>query len=137
MSILSAGCVSTTDSNTTFTKVATKHEGLHERKHTKQIKNLIGVSPVSNPWCGYYMAYVVKKSGKTPPKGYPRARAWLKYGKAVKKSDIRRNDIVVVGNHVALVTKVEGKKIHVISGNFSNKIGRGIYNINRIEGIRR
>lgn len=98
---------------------------------------MIGANPASTPWCGYYAAYVVKKAGKTPPKNYPKARSWIHYGKAVKKSDIRVGDVVVVGNHVAFVTKVSGKKIHVVSGNYSNQVGYGVYNLGQIGHIRR
>ena len=136
LSISVMGCTTNT-SNSQLVTVATKYNGLHERKHRKQIQGLIGVSPTRYPWCGYFAAAVVKKAGKTPPKNYPRARAWMKYGKAVKKSDIRKGDIIVLGNHVAIVTRVEGKRIHHISGNYSNKVGYGVYNLSRIEAIRR
>lgn len=138
LALMTSACASTGTTGTPkVVAEASKYQGLHELKHTKKIKAVIGVNPARTPWCGYFAAAMVKKAGKTPPKNYPKARSWLKYGKAVKKSEIRAGDIVVVRNHVAIVTKVVGNRVHVISGNYSNKIEKGSYSKGQIAAARR
>jgi hypothetical protein len=106
--------------------------GLNERTHTARIQEFIGVNPRYSPWCGYFAAAVIRERGGTPPSGYPRARAWLNYGRSIPARQARAGDIVVVGRHVSIVTSVTSDRINVISGNFSNSVQRHSYGFGQV-----
>lgn len=133
-----SGCVTTSSVKSgNMATLAMKYDGLHERTHNKKLRKILNVNPARVPWCGYFLGYIAKKSGKVPPKGYPKARAWLNYGKKIDRKHVRPDDIVVVGNHVGIVVSVEKNGVYLVSGNHSNKVGKSLYTWNRISGIRR
>ena len=104
--------------------VMSRYEGLHERSNRNTLRKMLGVNPVSTPWCGAFMTFAVKKIGRKPPAGSFKASSWSRYGKAVKRSQARRGDVAVVrgGRHVIAVTGRKGAKLCGWSGNASNMI---------------
>ena len=117
-------------------------EGLHERKHRKQIKRIVGVNPAATPWCGYAVAYAVKRAGGTPVKGYPKAISWTRFGKPVSLSQARKGDIVVIrtrrGHHVTVYSKRLSKaRFEGCGGNQSNQFKCSGYRVANVKAVRR
>lgn len=116
-------------------------EGLHERKHRKKLKSIVGVDPARVPWCGYAAAYAIKKAGKTPPKGYPRAASWKRYGTAVNRSSARAGDIAVIrtrrGHHVTIVSHIKDGRLYGIGGNQGNRVKVSGYRLGSVVSVRR
>jgi uncharacterized protein (TIGR02594 family) len=120
---------------------ARAYQGLHERMHTKRLKKLLGVNPISTPWCGAFTGMLVRKVGKAPPASYRIARSWLRYGSKTKLSNARPGDIVVVrtgrGYHVGIfVSKTKGF-VNLIGGNQSNRVQISRYPTRSIAAVRR
>lgn len=116
-------------------------EGLHEVKHRKQIKRLIGLDP-RIPWCGAATAYAVKKAGGKPIKYPNKAVNWTKFGKKVSLSTARQGDVVVLrfkrGYHVGIYSKRVGKgRIEVCGGNMSNRFKCSNYRTSSVRAVRR
>jgi len=118
-----------------------KFDGLHERNNNSTLRKMLGVNPARTPWCGYAVGYIVKKTGGTPPKGYPRALSWKNFGKKVTLKTVRKGDVVVVrtkrGHHVTIFSRISGNKICGFGGNQSNRIKESCYSIKSIVAIRR
>lgn len=119
-----------------------KLEGLHERKHRRQIKRIVGVDPVRTPWCGAAVAYAVRKAGGVPVKGHLGAANWKRFGKAVKRSGARKGDIVVYrfkrGHHVAIFSHFTKAGRHVAcGGNQSNRFKCSSYRNSSMKAVRR
>ena len=120
---------------------AVKYTGLHERKHTRAIKGIVGVNPRSTPWCGFFVAAMVRKNGIKPVKGYGRAAAWRSFGKGVSLKNARKGDVVVIrtrrGNHVGIYKGRTKNKVLLIGGNQSNQVKVSAYSVRSIRAIRR
>lgn len=120
---------------------ARAYEGLHERINRRALQKLMGVNPISVPWCGSFIGAIVKKDGKRPPAGYRLAQSWVRYGKKVSVAQARAGDVVVLrtkyGYHVALIVSKSKNKVRVISGNQSNRVKVTKYSIKSIVAIRR
>lgn len=125
---------------------AQNHVGLHENKHTKKLKRILGHNPrgKSNAWCGSYVCAMAKKAGKKCPRGYLSARAWEKAGRSVKRSSVGRNHVVTFyskaarsGRHVGIVIRRKGSKILVNSGNQKNKVNERWYNVSSVKKARK
>lgn len=119
-----------------------RHVGLHERSDRSAIRQLIGTDPASTPWCGYAVAYAVRKAGGNPVSGYPSARSWLGYGRSVKLSQAKPGDIVVYrfsrGYHVAIFKSRSASGRHIsCGGNMSNKFKCSSYRNSSVVGVRR
>ena len=117
-------------------------EGLHERKHRKQIKRIVGVDPVRVPWCGAGVAYAVRKAGGTPVKHPLKAVNWVRFGKSVSLSQARKGDIVVIrtrrGYHVTVYSKRLSKtRFEGCGGNQSNSFKCSGYRVANVKAIRR
>lgn len=117
-------------------------EGLHERKNRKAIQAMVGVNPVSTPWCGAAAAYAVKKAGGRPPAGHNKAISWTKFGKGVSLASAQKGDIVVLrfkrGYHVGVYSrKVDGGRIEVCGGNTSNSFKCTAYRASNVKAVRR
>ena len=82
--------------------------GLHEGKHNRQLRRILGVNPRVVEWCGYGMAAAFRAAGKASkiPKGFPSHKAWRNVGPKVKLRSIKRGDIFAPGNHVTMFTRV-------------------------------
>lgn len=118
-----------------------KVQGLHEVKNRKTIQAMVGVRPDRIPWCGYMVAAVVKKTGGTPPSGYPRALAWKSFGRAVHLSNARKGDIVVFrtkrGYHVSIYSHRSKGRVCAVGGNQSNRIKLTCYRASTVKWVRR
>ena len=117
-------------------------EGLHERKHRKQIQAMVGVNPASTPWCGAAAAYAVRKAGGKPPAGHNKAISWRNWGQAVSLKNARKGDIVLFrfkrGYHVAVYNGVAGKgSINACGGNMSNQFKCSNYRTSSVVAVRR
>ena len=119
-------------------------EGWHEVKNRKAIQARIGVNPSRTPWCGYAVAYSIKKSGGKPPKNYASGAGYLSYGKAVKLSQARKGDIVTVrssrarsGSHVGLFAYKQKGRVCLLSGNSGNLVRVSCYAASKVRAIRR
>ena len=73
------------------------------------------------PWCGLFMAVVLKRAGFTPPQGFNALRA-LEYATWGNPSALASlGDIVVLkragGGHVGLYVGHDSKHFHILGGN--------------------
>ena len=116
-------------------------DGWHERTNRKALQSRLGVNPAKTPWCGYAVAYAVKKAGGTPVKGYPRAASWKRFGKGVKLSQARKGDIVVIrtkrGHHVSIFTYRKNGRVCLRGGNQSNRMKVSCYRASSVRAVRR
>lgn len=76
------------------------------------------------PWCGLFMAIVVKRAEREPIQGFLAARNWAKWG--VNSPDPSLGDILVFqrsgGGHVGLYVGEDSKCYHVLGGNQGNQV---------------
>lgn len=91
--------------------------------------SILGV-PVNDdetPWCGTFMALVMKRSGIQPPKIAVRASQWGRAGKWGRELLGPRLGCVLVftrngGGHVGLYVGEDATHFHVLGGNQSNSV---------------
>lgn len=119
-------------------------EGWHEVKNRKAIQARIGVNPSRVPWCGYAVAYAIKKAGGKPPRNYASGAGYLSYGKPVKLSQARKGDIVTVrssrarsGSHVGIFAYKQKGRVCLLSGNSGNRVRVSCYAASKVRAIRR
>lgn len=119
-------------------------EGLHERKHRKALQARLGVNPARVAWCGYAIAYSVKKARQKPVRGYPSARSWERFGTPVRLSQARKGDIVTVYSrrarskrHVGLYSHRSKGRVCLIGGNQSNRVKVSCYSAKLVRAVRR
>jgi uncharacterized protein (TIGR02594 family) len=91
------------------------------------------------PWCGVFVAAVMKEAGYPRPAAWYRAKAWLDYGVALQRPT--RGCIVVYdrkgGGHVGFVTAVdENGRIFTLGGNQSNMVSEVPFDRSRAVGFR-
>lgn len=76
------------------------------------------------PWCGLFMAYVAKVSGKTAPKDPLWALNWVKFGQEGGQPEL--GDVLVFvrpgGGHVGLYIGEDAECYHVLGGNQSDRV---------------
>lgn len=103
--------------------------GMHERKHRRSLRRVLGVDPVRTPWCAVLVGVAVRKNGHKPPRGYYSAGSWRKWGRHVRRSNLRRGDVILrrsrysrSGFHVGIVKSVSRRGVIACSGNTSNRI---------------
>lgn len=91
------------------------------------------------PWCGLFVAIVVKRADKTPVDAPLWARNWLKFGQKAKVPML--GDILVFargnGGHVGFYVGETDTAYAVLGGNQSNKVTIAWLNKNRFLGARR
>ena len=119
-------------------------EGLHEVKNRKALQSKLGVNPSRVPWCGYAVAYAVKKAGGKPPKTFASGAGWKKFGKPVKLSQAKKGDVVAVasrrarsGRHVGIYSHRDKGRVCLISGNSSNRVRISCYSAKSVRAVRR
>ena len=98
----------------------------------------VGKNPTgwSRQWCGKFMDYTLRKSGKRG--GGNKASAYARYGRA---SGCRKGAIAVMSTHVGYVVSCSKGSVRVLSGNHSGKagnrkVGYGNYRRSRIIAFR-
>ena len=76
------------------------------------------------PWCGLFMAYVARQSGKTPVAEPLWALNWRKFGTPAGQPGL--GDVLVFlrpkGGHVALYVGEDDSAYHVLGGNQSDQV---------------
>ena len=76
------------------------------------------------PWCGLFVAIVVKRANFTPVDAPLWARNWSKFGTAQKEAKL--GDILVfsrgTGGHVGFYVGEDKEAYHVLGGNQSNTV---------------
>lgn len=90
-------------------------------------------------WCGLYVGYVVKKSGRQPVKEPLWARNWLDWGEESK--DPMLGDILIFergnGGHVGFYIAEDEEAYHVLGGNQSDSVSIVRIKKDRLLGARR
>lgn len=92
------------------------------------------------PWCGLFIAEVVRRTGRTPVKGFLRSRNWLNWA---EKSDVAElGDILVfsrsvTSGHVGIYVGESDKTFYVLGGNQSNTVNIAELEKTRLLGVRR
>lgn len=76
------------------------------------------------PWCGLFVAVVVKRAGFVPVKTPLWARSWAQFGNPAPTPSL--GDVLVFargsGGHVGFYVAEDDKAFHVLGGNQSNKV---------------
>lgn len=116
---------------------AKAYVGLDERANTATLSRMLGVNPRRVPWCGFFVAAMVKRTGGKLPEGHGRAIAWKTAGRAVTLTSARPGDIVVMGRHVMIYSKRDGNRVCGVGGNQSNKVRETCYSAKRVVAVRR
>jgi uncharacterized protein (TIGR02594 family) len=94
-------------------------------------------------WCGLFMAYVVKQSGRTPIPNPLWARNWAKWGAKVDllKDKASLGDVLVFergsGGHVGIYIAEDATTYYVLGGNQSNTVNVARYQKSRLLAVRR
>jgi len=121
--------------------IAKRYIGLHEVKHRKKLQNIMGINPRRVPWCGGFVAIVMKRSGKTPPRHYLAAKSYAGWGRRVNERNAKKGDIAVIrnrrGHHVGIVVGKYKNGLILVSGNSSNRVKTGKYSYGSIISVRR
>src|SRR5918998_2271085 len=108
----------------------------NSRRITKYREALSGPTPPPGPWCAYFVSWAAKQAGMSLGPGFGSVDAlyaWAKKnGKAVSAGNYtpRPGDLIVWDEHIGIVEKVQGGKIHTIEGNSSNKVSKRTYGSN-------
>lgn len=121
--------------------VAKKYHGWSEKANKAELTELLGINPVTTPWCAAFINAIEKKCGRKGT-GKMLAREYLKYGKPVSTPQL--GDIVVFkrGNsswqgHVGYYAGEDKDRILSLGGNQSNKICYAYYPKKDVLGYRR
>lgn len=134
--------VSVTDAaNAGTLTTAKRFLGMHEVKHNKALRRTVGVNPRRTPWCGAFVAAIVKMNGKAAPKGHARAASWKRWGKGVPLKKARKGDVVVIrtkrGHHVGFFAGFKDGRVTLLGGNQSNRVKYSNYRIRSVQAVRR
>ncbi len=93
----------------------------------------------SVPWCGLFMAAVVKRAGHKPPPMALRALSWATWGN--ETSEAMLGDVLVFkrqgGGHVGIYVGEDSQAYHVLGGNQSDKVCITRISTDRIYAVRR
>ena len=129
---------------------ATQKLGWSEKSHRAEIKEFIGVDPVSTEWCAAFVNAVLKEHGLPGSDQYAEhpllARSFLAWGEEVDEPET--GDIVVFkrGNaswkgHVGFFvtsTYFEGQEYYlVLGGNQDNSVNFSAYPVRKLLSVRR
>ncbi|OHV78007.1 TIGR02594 family protein [Ensifer sp. LCM 4579] len=120
---------------------AQKYAGLHEVKHNRKLRAVLGINPARTPWCGHFMGLIARMTGRKPPEGYGIARSWLRFGAPVRLAYARPGDVVVVragrGYHVGILAKMSQTRAQLIGGNQSGRVQFSYFSRGRVVAVRR
>ncbi len=129
---------------------ATARLGWNESSHRAELKEFVGVDPVSTEWCAAFVNAVLEESGLPRSDQYNEnpllARGFLSWG--VETDNPRTGDVVVFrrGNsswkgHVGFYvtsTIYEGQEYYlVLGGNQDNSVNFSIYPVKKLLSVRR
>lgn len=89
------------------------------------------------PWCGVFVAEMLRLSGITPAKSGFRAKDWLAWGKGCDPS---LGAICILdrdgGGHVFFLTKISKNFVWGVGGNQGNAVNEGKFERARVLGYR-
>ena len=126
--------------------------GSHERYDRAELRDFLGVDPVSTEWCAAFVNSVLAEAGipgSDSVHRYPLlARSFLTWGDSVDRSAIQLGDVVIfprgragwqghVGFYVDTVWISGVEYWQILGGNQSNSVSVDLYPANRAIGIRR
>lgn len=78
------------------------------------------------PWCGVFVAYVLKTCGIEIPEFYMRARAWADWGANLKRDRLSPGAVLVFaregGGHVGFYVGEDVGAYYVLGGNQGNAV---------------
>ena len=91
------------------------------------------------PWCGVYVAAVMREAGYRLPQHWYRAKAWLDWG--VPLPHPKFGSIVVFdrsgGGHVGIVVgRDQADRLLVLGGNQANRVSVAPFEVDRVLGYR-
>lgn len=91
------------------------------------------------PWCGTFVAAVMREAGHPLPKAWYRAKAWLDWGIKLEKPTF--GCIVVFdrkgGGHVGFVVgEDQRRRLLVLGGNQGNRVSVAPFELSRVAGYR-
>ena len=152
--LLLCGCTSVIKSQSSDdpqpVDTAVKLDGLDEKHHRTQIKELIGIDPRQYEWCAAFVNSILELHdipGSESVSEHPLlARGFLNWG--VPTDQPEYGDIVVltrgragwqghVGFYIDTVVIDGVEKILVLGGNQNNQVGFDAYNASRLLGYRK
>lgn len=91
------------------------------------------------PWCGLWLAYIAKRSGKPVSQKALNARSWMQWGFASKTPQL--GDVLVFrrpgGGHVGLYVGESDAYFHVLGGNQNDRVSIMRIAKTRLVGARR
>jgi len=91
----------------------------------------------ATPWCGVFVAHVMRQAGKPLPKAWYRAKGWLDWGKACA---FAIGAVCVLdrdgGGHVFLITRVSARYVWGIGGNQGDMVCERKFDRARVLGCR-
>ena len=111
--------------------------GLHEGKHNRQLRKILGVNPRAVQWCGYGMAAAYRAAGKAKriPRGFASHNSWRNAGKRVPKAAIRKGDLFAPGRHVTMFSHKKNGRYCGYGGNQSNRFQLSCYKPSSIKWV--
>lgn len=128
-------------------RIAYRHEGLKEIKGPKHNSTILGWLTSlgawwyddETPWCGTFVAIVMKEAGFEYPKLYMRAKAWLNWGQKIAVPVL--GCLVVFdragGGHVGFVVGItKSGNLLVLGGNQGNAVNVSEFAPTRVLGYR-
>ena len=125
-------------------------DGLDERRHRAELKQLIGVDPRHYEWCAAFVNSMLELydiPGSESVSQHPLlARSFLDWG--IPTNEPEYGDIVIltrgnagwqghVGFYIANINVNGVEKILVLGGNQNNRVGFAEYNASRLLGYRK
>jgi uncharacterized protein (TIGR02594 family) len=125
-------------------------DGLDEKQHRAELKQLIGIDPRQYEWCAAFVNSMLELHGipgsESASKHPLLARGFLKWG--IPTSQPEYGDIVIltrgnagwqghVGFYIDTIVVDGVKKILVFGGNQNNRVGFSEYNASRLLGYRK
>lgn len=128
--------------------------GKHSNEDIMKMAEVLGIEKIytndDTAWCGLFMAYLLKITGKPLPyKSYEilRAASYGTWGNPVALRDVQLGDIAVFqrkgGGHVGIVIAISKNidggigTVHCLGGNQSNAVTIAEFPINRVTHVRR
>lgn len=141
---LTAAFVALASPTTTFAGMlaqAQQYTGLHEVKHNRKLRSVLGINPARTPWCGYFMGLIAQKAGRKPPQGFGIARSWLRFGTPVRLAYARPGDVIVVRTgrryHVGILSELSKSTARIIGGNQSGRVQLSYFSRGQVVAVRR
>jgi len=76
----------------------------------------------SHAWCARFIRMILPQAGLAAPQANDLSNSFL----SLPRTRAHRGAIVVLAGHVGIVERVDRVGVHMISGNWGHRVGRGI-----------